>query len=96
MKTLKEQYNEVIHAYVNEFRKRHGFGGEHPAISSHKLQHYSLNRDAEILYYDDMRYDVDTEQPLGYVFEWLKSLKPGDNSNQLSYPAFCELKKESE
>lgn len=69
MKTLKAKYERIVDAYIKEFEKKqdmeleHWVGDEVGGICSFG--------DVLFFSFDDIRLDIDTNQPKGQIIDWL-------------------------
>lgn len=69
MKSLKEKYERIVNAYIKEFEKKQDMqlefwvGDEVGGICTFG--------DVLFFSFDDIRHDIDTNQPKGQILDWL-------------------------
>jgi len=90
--TLKEQFEQIADLYVEAFRKKQGSS----------LGYWVGDRVGEIydvsdcfINYDDVRFDIDSNQPQGKIFIWYWEQVDCHMANTptINFENYCKLKK---
>ncbi len=96
---MKKRYDNVVNEYVEAFLKRQDMEGQ--------FEHWVGNMIGGIcavgdyfFNFDDIRYDVDNEIPIGYLLEWYDDQveigsKDINSKDLMNFPNYCKLKEKS-
>lgn len=86
MKSLKEKYKRIVHAYIKEFEKKQDVQLEYWV--GDKVGGICTFGDVLFFSFDDIRHDIDTNQPKGQILDWLyQSIER--ISNRINYASWC-------
>lgn len=78
---IKEQYEAAVLRYIKAFEEKQGYGFEQ------EIRHGWLFGDYYCFSLDDIRHDIDTNQPKGLIFEWFENAIKFPT--QINYQSYC-------
>lgn len=83
--TLQERYEKVCQAYITRFERKQGL--ELEFWLDDKVGSIACFGDIYFFSFDDIRYDMDTDQPVWQIIQWLEDST--FRSKHINYKSYC-------
>ena len=83
--TLQERYEKVCQAYITRFERKQGLKLEFWV--GDEIGGIAFFGDIYFFTFDDIRYDMDTEQPIGQIAQWLE--ESTFRTEHINYKSYC-------
>jgi hypothetical protein len=87
MSNLKSKYKDIVEAYMDAFCKKQDMVLE--SWVANDIGTIACFGDVMYFGFDDIRYDIDTNQPVGQILDWLYSSIDNPDTH-INYKHWCK------